>query len=45
MKYLKPILGWGLLALGLRDLGVYDDIVGTFFMFLLGISVLCYDKK
>lgn len=45
MKYTKPILGWGLLALGLRDLVIYDDIIGTFFMFLLGISVLGYEQK
>lgn len=45
MKYIKPILGWGLLALGLRDLAIYDDVVGTFFMFLLGISVLSYAKE
>lgn len=45
MKYIKPILGWGLLALGLRDLAIYDDVLGTFFMFLLGISVLSYAKE
>jgi hypothetical protein len=45
MKYTKPILGWGLLALGLRDLVIFDDVLGTFFMFLLGISVLSYDKQ
>jgi hypothetical protein len=45
MKYIKPLLGWGLLALGMRDLALYDDVVGTFFMFVLGISVLSYDKK
>ena len=45
MKYTKPILGWGLLALGLRDLAIYDDVLGTFFMFLLGISVLSYAKE
>ena len=45
MKYIKPILGWGLLALGLRDLAIYDDVLGTFFMILLGISVLSYAKE
>ena len=45
MKYIKPILGWGLLALGMRDLAIYDDLKGLMFMFILGISVLSYDKK
>jgi hypothetical protein len=45
MKYIKPILGWGLLALGLRDLALYDDLIGLIFMFILGLSVLSYDKK
>jgi hypothetical protein len=45
MKYIKPILGWGLLALGMRDLALYDDLIGLMFMFILGISVLSYDKK
>jgi hypothetical protein len=45
MKYLKPILGWGFLALGLRDLAIYDDVLGTFIMFLMGISVLSYAKQ
>ena len=45
MKYIKPILGWGLLALGMRDLAIYDDVIGMFFMFLLGISVLSYAKE
>lgn len=45
MKYIKPILGWGLLALGLRDLALYDDLIGLIFMFILGLSVLGYAKK
>ena len=45
MKYIKPVLGWGLLALGLRDLAIYDDLIGLIFMFILGLSVLSYDKK
>lgn len=45
MKYTKPVLGWGLLALGMRDLAIYDDVVGTFFMFILGLSVLGYAKE
>jgi len=45
MKYTKPILGWGLLVLGLRDLALYDDFIGLIFMFILGLSVLSYDKK
>ena len=45
MKYIKPILGWGLLALGLRDLALYDDLIGLIFMFILGLSVLSYDKQ
>jgi small-conductance mechanosensitive channel len=45
MKYIKPILGWGLLALGVRDLAIYDDIIGLIFMFILGLSVLGYAKK
>jgi len=45
MKYIKPLLGWGLLALGLRDLALYDDLIGLMFMFILGLSVLSYDKQ
>lgn len=45
MKYTKPVLGWGLLALGLRDLAIYNDFIGLIFMFLLGISVLGYEQK
>lgn len=45
MKYIKPLLGWGLLAFGLRDLAIYDDLIGLIFMFILGLSVLSYDKK
>ena len=45
MKYIKPILGWGLLALGLRDLALYDDLIGLIFMFILGLSVLSYGKQ
>ena len=45
MKYIKPVLGWGLLVLGLRDLAIYDDLIGLIFMFLLGLSVLGYEKK
>jgi len=45
MKYIKPILGWGLLALGMRDLVIYNDFIGLIFMFILGLSVLSYEKK
>lgn len=45
MKYIKPILGWGLLALGLRDLAIYNDLIGLIFMFILGLSVLGYEQQ
>ena len=45
MKYFKPTLGWYMLILGTRSLYLFNDLLTSLSLAILGIAVLTYNEN